>query len=214
MTRLSVRLSSQLLVLLTVSTFPHQLFRFRHAKIWSQFILLGFAKYEVCTRINWFCLLYIEVHVLYFHCWALCALREALHCFQARFKKKKCIQSLLAWGRTWIQEISSKVFDCIVLYCIGVWVERMMFMSTANHWKVHVCAGALPNLDLSCDVCVCVFRETAPHAFQLDLFFNNVSKPSTPVFDRLGRYSTHPPTQHVSAHTFINANSHNCYPLI
>lgn len=72
----------------------------------------------------------------------------------------------------------------------------MMFMSTANHWKVHVCAGALPNLDLSCDVCVCVFRETAPHAFQLDLFFNNVSKPSTPVFDRLGRYSTHthPPT--------------------
>lgn len=38
--------------------------------------------------------------------------------------------------------------------------------------------------------CACVFvffRETAPHAFQLDLFFNNVSKPSTPVFDRLGR---------------------------
>ncbi|GAA6098864.1 protein virilizer homolog isoform X1 [Tachysurus ichikawai] len=30
------------------------------------------------------------------------------------------------------------------------------------------------------------FGETAPHAFQLDLFFNNVSKPSTPVFDRLG----------------------------
>uniref|UniRef100_A0A3B4DJB0 Virilizer N-terminal domain-containing protein n=1 Tax=Pygocentrus nattereri TaxID=42514 RepID=A0A3B4DJB0_PYGNA len=30
------------------------------------------------------------------------------------------------------------------------------------------------------------FGETAPHAFQLDLFFNNVSKPSAPVFDRLG----------------------------
>ncbi|XP_030639280.1 protein virilizer homolog [Chanos chanos] len=30
------------------------------------------------------------------------------------------------------------------------------------------------------------FGETAPHAFQLDLFFNNVSKPNTPVFDRLG----------------------------
>ncbi|XP_041101469.1 protein virilizer homolog isoform X3 [Polyodon spathula] len=31
-----------------------------------------------------------------------------------------------------------------------------------------------------------VYGETAPHAFQLDLFFNNVSKPSAPVFDRLG----------------------------
>ncbi|XP_059423898.1 protein virilizer homolog isoform X2 [Carassius carassius] len=30
------------------------------------------------------------------------------------------------------------------------------------------------------------FGETAPHAFQLDLFFNNVSKPNAPVFDRLG----------------------------
>ncbi|KAJ8290980.1 hypothetical protein GJAV_G00019910 [Gymnothorax javanicus] len=30
------------------------------------------------------------------------------------------------------------------------------------------------------------FGETSPHAFQLDLFFNNVAKPSTPVFDRLG----------------------------
>ncbi|XP_026856968.2 LOW QUALITY PROTEIN: protein virilizer homolog [Electrophorus electricus] len=30
------------------------------------------------------------------------------------------------------------------------------------------------------------FGETAPHAFQLDLFFNNVSKPTAPVFDRLG----------------------------
>ncbi|XP_005158092.1 protein virilizer homolog isoform X2 [Danio rerio] len=30
------------------------------------------------------------------------------------------------------------------------------------------------------------FGETAPHAFQLDLFFNNVSKPNSPVFDRLG----------------------------
>uniref|UniRef100_H0X9D3 Vir like m6A methyltransferase associated n=1 Tax=Otolemur garnettii TaxID=30611 RepID=H0X9D3_OTOGA len=28
--------------------------------------------------------------------------------------------------------------------------------------------------------------ETSPHTFQLDLFFNNVSKPSAPVFDRLG----------------------------
>jgi len=35
---------------------------------------------------------------------------------------------------------------------------------------------------------LCIFRETAPHAFQLDLFFNNVSKPNAPVFDRLGRY--------------------------
>ncbi|XP_058878441.1 protein virilizer homolog isoform X2 [Acipenser ruthenus] len=31
-----------------------------------------------------------------------------------------------------------------------------------------------------------VYGETSPHAFQLDLFFNNVSKPSAPVFDRLG----------------------------
>ncbi|XP_067835353.1 protein virilizer homolog isoform X2 [Heptranchias perlo] len=30
------------------------------------------------------------------------------------------------------------------------------------------------------------YGETSPHAFQLDLFFNNVSKPSAPVFDRLG----------------------------
>ncbi|XP_052003518.1 protein virilizer homolog isoform X2 [Xyrauchen texanus] len=30
------------------------------------------------------------------------------------------------------------------------------------------------------------FGETAPHAFQLDLFFNNVSKPNAPAFDRLG----------------------------
>nr|XP_055066087.1 protein virilizer homolog [Misgurnus anguillicaudatus] len=30
------------------------------------------------------------------------------------------------------------------------------------------------------------FGETSPHAFQLDLFFNNVSKPNAPVFDRLG----------------------------
>ncbi|XP_048385433.1 protein virilizer homolog isoform X1 [Stegostoma tigrinum] len=30
------------------------------------------------------------------------------------------------------------------------------------------------------------YGETSPHAFQLDLFFNNVSKPSSPVFDRLG----------------------------
>ncbi|XP_035240011.1 protein virilizer homolog [Anguilla anguilla] len=30
------------------------------------------------------------------------------------------------------------------------------------------------------------FGETSPHAFQLDLFFNNVTKPSAPVFDRLG----------------------------
>uniref|UniRef100_A0A8C9T419 Vir like m6A methyltransferase associated n=1 Tax=Scleropages formosus TaxID=113540 RepID=A0A8C9T419_SCLFO len=30
------------------------------------------------------------------------------------------------------------------------------------------------------------FGETSPHAFQLDLFFNNVAKPSAPVFDRLG----------------------------
>nr|XP_035941067.1 protein virilizer homolog [Halichoerus grypus] len=32
------------------------------------------------------------------------------------------------------------------------------------------------------------YGETSPHTFQLDLFFNNVSKPSAPVFDRLGRY--------------------------
>ncbi|XP_069050908.1 protein virilizer homolog isoform X2 [Lepisosteus oculatus] len=31
-----------------------------------------------------------------------------------------------------------------------------------------------------------LFGETSPHAFQLDLFFNNVAKPSAPVFDRLG----------------------------
>lgn len=38
-------------------------------------------------------------------------------------------------------------------------------------------------------VCLCLIdRETSPHTFQLDLFFNNVSKPSAPVFDRLGRY--------------------------
>ncbi|XP_067392778.1 protein virilizer homolog isoform X3 [Emydura macquarii macquarii] len=30
------------------------------------------------------------------------------------------------------------------------------------------------------------YGETSPHTFQLDLFFNNVSKPSAPVFDRLG----------------------------
>ncbi|KAF4798034.1 Protein virilizer like protein [Turdus rufiventris] len=30
------------------------------------------------------------------------------------------------------------------------------------------------------------YGETSPHSFQLDLFFNNVSKPSAPVFDRLG----------------------------
>uniref|UniRef100_A0AAY4DN80 Virilizer N-terminal domain-containing protein n=1 Tax=Denticeps clupeoides TaxID=299321 RepID=A0AAY4DN80_9TELE len=30
------------------------------------------------------------------------------------------------------------------------------------------------------------FGETAPHAFQLDLFYNNLSKPNTPVFHRLG----------------------------
>ncbi|XP_039592310.1 protein virilizer homolog isoform X1 [Polypterus senegalus] len=30
------------------------------------------------------------------------------------------------------------------------------------------------------------YGETSPHAFQLDLFFNNVSKPTAPVFDRLG----------------------------
>ncbi|KAJ8394573.1 hypothetical protein AAFF_G00043760 [Aldrovandia affinis] len=30
------------------------------------------------------------------------------------------------------------------------------------------------------------FGETSPHAFLLDLFFNNVTKPSAPVFDRLG----------------------------
>ncbi|KAL8181904.1 UNVERIFIED_CONTAM: hypothetical protein K2H54_034138, partial [Gekko kuhli] len=32
----------------------------------------------------------------------------------------------------------------------------------------------------------CLGSETSPHTFQLDLFFNNVSKPSAPVFDRLG----------------------------
>uniref|UniRef100_A0A5F8G3S5 Vir like m6A methyltransferase associated n=1 Tax=Monodelphis domestica TaxID=13616 RepID=A0A5F8G3S5_MONDO len=30
------------------------------------------------------------------------------------------------------------------------------------------------------------YGETSPHTFQLDFFFNNVSKPSAPVFDRLG----------------------------
>ncbi|XP_072324145.1 protein virilizer homolog isoform X1 [Scyliorhinus torazame] len=32
------------------------------------------------------------------------------------------------------------------------------------------------------------YGETSPHTFQLDLFFNNVSKPSAPVFDRLGSF--------------------------
>ncbi|XP_023557147.1 protein virilizer homolog [Octodon degus] len=47
----------------------------------------------------------------------------------------------------------------------------------------------LPSGSPSCEVSPVFcdpFRETSPHTFQLDLFFNNVSKPSAPVFDRLG----------------------------
>lgn len=32
-----------------------------------------------------------------------------------------------------------------------------------------------------------VLRETSPHAFQLELFFNNATKPNSPTFHRLGR---------------------------
>uniref|UniRef100_A0A4W5JEP2 Vir like m6A methyltransferase associated n=1 Tax=Hucho hucho TaxID=62062 RepID=A0A4W5JEP2_9TELE len=41
---------------------------------------------------------------------------------------------------------------------------------------------------MSYPVPVCVSRETSPHSFQLELFFNNLTKPSNACFHRLGSF--------------------------
>lgn len=44
-------------------------------------------------------------------------------------------------------------------------------------------------------LCVWLSSETSPHAFQLELFFNNVPKPNSPAFNRLGRWGYPTPPQ-------------------
>lgn len=56
------------------------------------------------------------------------------------------------------------------------------------HWKPMCLSETEWILGLTSLLCVLyVYRETSPHAFQLELFFNNVTKPNSPSFNRLGR---------------------------
>uniref|UniRef100_H0VED6 Vir like m6A methyltransferase associated n=1 Tax=Cavia porcellus TaxID=10141 RepID=H0VED6_CAVPO len=63
---------------------------------------------------------------------------------------------------------------------------ELLFLDTFKHPSAEVRFGdAIPTLFLDAKTLKKPLG-TSPHTFQLDLFFNNVSKPSAPVFDRLG----------------------------
>lgn len=79
-----------------------------------------------------------------------------------------------------------KKFYGIAIHCKCVLDNLTSASILSKHPPLCWCMSIKPWLPHKC-VCICVSRETSPHSFQLDLFFNNVTKPNNHVFNRLGR---------------------------